>query len=444
MATQAGQVMVQLADNIMVGHLGAMELAGVSFANAIFVIGFVAAIGFCQGLTPLAGQSFGKGDKGYVAKLFANSCVLNVIMMIALCAIMTVAGLFMNRMGQEEVVVGFAREYYYICVISLIPSVAFFSVRYLSEGIGNTINAMWITLGANVINIFLNWVMIFGKLGCPAFGVAGAAYATLISRILSAAAFIILLFVKKEYKPYIALLKSNNAVDRTTIKSLLKISLPVSAQGILEVFAFSLAAIMVGWLGAYQLAAHQIAQSLSSLTFMIALGIGSAATIRVSHQYGEGNFYGVRMAGKAAVHMSILLMGGCGILFIIFNKQIPMLYTTDPQVLEIAWKLVVVMSLYQIFDAIQMASMNALKGLKDINRPLLISAISYYLVCLPCAYLLGFTAGLGPVGVWIGLLIGLIFAAVLFYIRFDRLSARLHASDLRGVSVPPVKSSKSL
>lgn len=449
MATQAGQVIVQLADNIMVGHLGAMQLAGVSFANAIFMIGMVVAIGFSQGITPLAGQSFGKGDKAYVAKLFGNACVLNTVMMVALCAIMAVVGVFMGNMGQEEIVVKYAREYYYICVISLIPSMVFFSIRFFSEGIGNTINAMWITLGANLLNILLNWIMIFGHWGCPAFGVAGAAYATLISRVLSASAFILLLFVNKEYKPYMLLLRRKKPVSSVaeaqpatgrdlvqagqreklitgaSLKFLLKISTQIAAQSLMEVFAFSFAAVMVGWLGGYQLAAHQIAQNLSSLTFMIALGIGSAATIRVSHQYGQGNYYGVRMAGKAAVHMSVLLMGTCGIIFIIFNKQIPLIYTNDPQVAGIAWKLIIVMSLYQIFDAIQMASVNALKGLKDITKPLIISGISYYLICLPAAYLLGFVAGLDAVGVWIGLLMGLVFAAVFFYMRFDKLSRKL-------------------
>lgn len=423
MATQAGQVIVQLADNIMVGHLGAMELAGVSFANALIIIGMVTAMCFSQGILPLVGQCFGKGEKRSITVFFTNAGVLNLIMSGIVCIVMCIIGLFLNRMGQEEVVVGFAREYYFISILSLVPTIIFSSIRYFSEGLGNTRNAMWITISTNLLNIFLNWIMIFGHWGCPALGVPGAAYATLISRIIAAGAFIILLFTDKEYKPYMNALRGT--LSRKVMKVLLKISIPISAQGLLEVCTFSLAAIMVGWIGAYHLAAHQIAQNLSSLTFMIAMGIGSAATIRVSHQYGEGNLIGVRMAGKAAIFMSAVFMGTFGLIFIILNKQIPLLYTSDQRVIDIAWKLIVVMSLYQVFDAIQMASINALKGLKDITVPLIISSCAYYLICLPIGYLMGFVFKWGAVGVWIGLLIGLAFNAVFFYIRFDRLSKRL-------------------
>lgn len=428
MATQAGQVVVQLADNIMVGHLGPMELAGVSFANAIILIWMVAAMCFSQGITPIAGQLFGRNEKDKISSLFKNAGVLNLVMTAIICSLMIVNGHFMDKMGQEEVVVGFARDYFYITVLSMLPTVIFSSIRFFSEGIGNTKNAMWITLITNLLNILLNYIMIYGKWGCPAFGVAGAAYATLISRILAAVAFIILLYTHKEYKPYMKD-RAKHPLSFKTMKELLKVSMPISLQGLLEIFTFSLAAIMVGWISAYHLAAHQIAQNLSSLTFMLAMGIGNAATIRVSHQFGEGNFVGVRMAGKAAVIMSIVFMGSFGIIFIVLNKQIPLLYTNDPKVIEIAWKLIVVMSLYQIFDAIQMASMNSLKGLKDINLPLVISACAYYLVCLPAAYLMGFIFKWGAVGVWIGLMMGLVFAAVFFYIRFDKLSKRLIESS---------------
>src|SRR5574344_126729 len=348
MATQAGQVVVQLADNIMVGHLGPMELAGVSFANAIILIWMVAAMCFSQGITPIAGQLFGRNEKDKISSLFKNAGVLNLVMTAIICSLMIVNGHFMDKMGQEEVVVGFARDYYYITVLSMLPTVIFSSIRFFSEGIGNTKNAMWITLITNLLNILLNYIMIYGKWGCPAFGVAGAAYATLISRILAAVAFIILLYTHKEYKPYMKD-RAKHPLSFKTMKELLKVSMPISLQGLLEIFTFSLAAIMVGWISAYHLAAHQIAQNLSSLTFMLAMGIGNAATIRVSHQFGEGNFVGVRMAGKAAVIMSIVFMGSFGIIFIVLNKQIPLLYTNDPKVIEIAWKLIVVMSLYQIF-----------------------------------------------------------------------------------------------
>lgn len=423
MVTQAGQVIVQLADNIMVGHLGAAELAGVSFANAIIMIGLVFALGFTQGITPLVGQYFGKGDGRAVATALSNSAVLNAIMAILLTGIMVLAGTFMDRMGQDPEVLEHAREYYFIIAAGFFPMTVFFNIRFFSEGIGNTRNEMWITIGTNILNIFLNWVLIYGNLGAPELGVAGAAWATFISRILGAAAFLTILFRVEEYRKFVRLTPPN-PIKISEIYRQLKLSLPISLQNLLEVTAFSFAAIMVGWIGKYELAAHQIAQNLSSLSFMIATGIGSAATIRVSHQFGAGRREDAFHAGKAAVHMAVAIMVFFGIIFISLHNRIPFIYTEDTNVIPIAGRLIIILSLFQVFDAIQLASRSSLLGLKDINIPLIFSAISYYVICLPSAYMLGFTFGLGPDGVWIGLLLGLAVAALMFYTRFVRISKR--------------------
>ena len=423
MITQAGQVLVQLADNIMVGHLGAAQLAGVSFANAIIMIGLVFAIGFAQGVTPVVGQHFGKGDGRAVAVALSNSAALNAIMAVVLTGIMLTVGAFMDRMGQDPEVLRYAKQYYFIIVAGFIPMIAFFNVRFFSEGIGNTRNEMWITIGTNILNIFLNWVLIYGKFGAPALGVAGAAWSTLISRVLGAIAFLIILFRVEEYRKFVRL-TPRRAVHLREMLRQLKLSLPISLQNLLEVTAFSFAAIMVGWMGKYQLAAHQIAQNLSSLSFMIATGIGAAATIRVSHQFGAGRREDAYYAGIAAVHMAVAIMVFFGLLFISLHRVIPFIYTEDPAVIPIAGRLIIILALYQVFDAVQLASRSSLLGLKDINIPTVFSGISYYVICLPSAYLLGFTFGLGPDGVWIGLLLGLAVAALLFNVRFRRVCRR--------------------
>lgn len=423
MITQAGQVLVQLADNIMVGHLGPAQLAGVSFANAIIMIGLVFAIGFTQGVTPVIGQHFGKGNGKAVASALCNSAVLNSIMAVVLTAIMLTVGAFMDRMGQDPEVLSYAKEYYFIIIAGFIPMIAFFNIRFFSEGIGNTRNEMWITIGTNVLNIFLNWVFIYGNLGAPRMGVAGAALATLISRIIAALTFLIILFRAEEYRRFVRL-TPHKPVRLAEIVRQFRLSLPVSLQNLLEVTAFSFAAIMVGWMGKYELAAHQIAQNLSSLSFMIATGIGAAATIRVSHQFGAGRRKDAFHAGVAAVHMAMAIMIFFGAVFIILHRTIPYMYTDDPSVIPIAGRLIIILSLYQVFDAVQLASRSSLLGLKDINIPLIFSAISYYVICLPSAYILGFTCGLGPDGVWTGLLLGLAVAALLFCTRFLRISRK--------------------
>ena len=392
------------------------------------MIGLVFAIGFAQGVTPVVGQHFGRGDGRAVAVALSNSAALNAVMAVILTCIMLTTGAFMDRMGQDPEVLRYAKEYYFIIVAGFIPMIAFFNVRFFSEGIGNTRNEMWITIGTNILNIFLNWVLIYGKLGAPALGVAGAAWSTLISRILGAIAFLIILFRVEEYRKFVRL-TPRHAVHLREMLRQLRLSLPVSLQNLLEVTAFSFAAIMVGWMGKYQLAAHQIAQNLSSLSFMIATGIGAAATIRVSHQSGAGRHQDAYHAGIAAVHMAVAIMVGFGLVFISLHRVIPFMYTDDPAVIHIAGRLIVILALYQVFDAVQLASRSSLLGLKDINIPLMFSAISYYVICLPSAYLLGFTFGLGPDGVWIGLLLGLAVAAVLFNLRFRKVCRRLIYSE---------------
>lgn len=428
MLTQAGQVTVQLADNIMVGQLGTAQLASVSFANSIFILGMVFGIGFTQGLTPHVGQSFGKGEHQKVSSLLKNSIVLNTITAFLLAALMFGVGGVMNLMGQTEQVVLYGKEYYNILLYSLVPFLIFFGLRQFSEGIGITKYAMYITLIANLLNIFLNWVLIYGHFGFEAMGVRGAALATLISRIVMLILFAYI-FVKLDcYKKYIFHFKTP-FINLTLMLKVLKTSIPLSLQNLVEITAFSLSAIMVGWLGVVPLASHQVAMSMSSFSFMIALGIGAAATIRVSHQYGYGDYKSMRIAGFASIHLSVVLMALCGIAYIVFRNYIPIIYTQDPLVREMAATLLIMSALFQVFDAMQLASLACLRALADVKIPLVFSIISYYLVSLPMGYFFGFTLSMGPVGVWIGLLLGLAFAGILFMSRFNSLSKKLILSQ---------------
>jgi putative efflux protein, MATE family len=203
MVTQAGQMIVQFADNIMVGHLGTTQFAGVSFANSIFLIGMVFCICFTQGLIPHVGQNYGKGDHKTVAEFFINSFIINTIMCLSILALMIVVIPLMNYMGQDPNIIGYAKSYYAIMLVSLLPLILFFSIRNFSEGIGITKYAMYITIASNILNIFLNWVLIYGKLGAPQMGSDGAAVATLISRVFMVIAFAALILTTNPYKQYL-------------------------------------------------------------------------------------------------------------------------------------------------------------------------------------------------------------------------------------------------
>ncbi len=421
MITQAGQMVVQFADNIMVGQLGTSQFAGVGFANALFSMGLVFCTCFTQGLIPFIGQSYGRGEHKKVSEYFTNGILLNSLMCVAVMAIMFGATPLMRHMGQDPKILGYATEYYTIMVWSLAPFIIFYVIRALTEGVGNTKYTMYITVFCNVLNIFLNWVLIFGHFGVEAMGVAGAAWATFISRCAMLVIGIAILLSGRLYKRYLGDIKLS-ALNFSQFKDVMKTSFPMSFQGLVEVTTFSIAGIMAGWFGEVAMAAHQASQTIITFSFMVAQGVGVAATIRVSHQYGERRFADARKAGFAASHISIALMALAGITFILFNDVIPYIFTQDRLVAEIASKLLYIAAAFQLFDAVQLSALASLRALADVKWPLVTSLFTYYVVGLPLAYLAGTSFGLGPVGVWLGLLAGLMLAAILFLYRFNKIT----------------------
>ena len=421
MITQAGQMVVQFADNIMVGQLGTSQFAGVGFANALFAMGLVFCTCFTQGMIPYVGQNFGRGEHKKVSEYFTNGLALDTIMCIAVMAIMFAVVPLMDHMGQDPKILVYAREYYPIMVWSLAPFVLFYVIRALTEGVGNTKYTMYITVICNILNIFLNWVLIFGHCGFEAMGVKGAAVATFISRAAMLAIGIVILLSGKLYKRYLGDIRLS-ALNMKQFKEVAKTSFPISFQGLIEVTTFSLAGIMAGWFGEIAMAAHQASQTIITFTFMVAQGVGVAATIRVSHQYGERRFADARKAGFAASHISIALMTLSGIAFVLFNDTIPRIFTQDSEVLEIAANLLYVAAAFQLFDAVQLSALASLRALADVRWPLIMSLISYYAVGLPFAYIAGSHLGWGPVGVWLGLLAGLMLAAILYLYRFNKIT----------------------
>lgn len=424
MITQAGQIVVQLADNIMVGHLGTSQFAGITFANSIYFVGMVFCICFTQGLIPHAGESFGKGDTERVKSLFFNSTILNIAVGILITVIMALIVPLMPKMGQDPDILVYAKEYYITMIATIIPIMAFFSVRNLSEGIGITKYAMYITIFSNFLNVLLNWILIYGKMGCPALGVQGAAIATLISRILMFILFVFVIYRFPEFSKIVdGLLHCK--INGERIKEIFNTSLPIGMQGVVEITAFSISGIMVGWFGKTALAANQIALTMSNSSFTIAQGIGTAATIRVSHQLGEKRYKETKKAGHAAMHIAVLFMASAGVLYIIFRNVIPYIFTSDTEVALIAAQLLVAAAAFQVFDALQLTGLASLRGLKDVTFPLIFSIFAYYVISLFGGYLLGFVADFGIFGIWTGLIFGLMTSSMLYLFRFNKLTKKI-------------------
>ena len=422
MIAQAGQMVVQFADNIMVGHLGTEELAGVSFAGNIMLIGFVFFICFSHGATPFIGQSFGKGNTREVLKWFRHSHYINMAIGGLTILLMALVVPFMDHMGQDPSILVYAREYYWISLASIIPAIFFFTIKNFSEGIGITKYAMYITLLTNLVNIFLNWLLIYGKWGLPQMGVAGAATATLISRILCLAIFSYIIGKLPVYTAFTKI-KERGKLEWSAFRQLISTSLPIGLQGLFEVTSFSLCAIMAGWISKEAIAGYQITNIMCTLSFLIAEGLGVAATINVSHSFGQGNIAAARKSGFAATHLAIIFMGIAGILYTLFRKQIPYIFTDDPAVAGFASGMLIIAALFQIFDATQMAGFAALRGLKDVKIPFLYSFAAYYIIGLPSAYAITFMLDAGANGIWIGLALGLLTVAILSQIRFGKLTS---------------------
>ena len=417
--TQVGGGIVALMDNVMVGHLGAVELASVAFANSIFVLGQVFVMGAVMGLTPLVGQAYVQSDLGRVKALFYNALVFVCILGSAITLILGLVYPFFDYMGQDTSVVRWAKPYFLLQVFSLLPLLIFCLFKQFLEGLGNTKVAMIITLVANIINIVLNYLLIYGKCGFPYWGVVGAGVATLISRILMAVGFFVYVRTKDSWWGYLKGVTAD-LFQAKRVWTVARVGMPIGGHMLLECMAFALSAIMVGWLGAVPLAGNQVAQNISHLTFMLVVGIGSATTIRVSHRLGEKNFYALRMAGKASVHLCLLTNTLMAIFMIALSRQIPRIFTTDMAVIDAAAPLLVLAGLFQISDGLQTVGASILRGLTDVKRPVIYAFISYICINLPLGYLLAFKFHMGASGVWVGFIVGLSIAAILFHVRCNR------------------------
>ncbi|RUA34397.1 MAG: MATE family efflux transporter [Bacteroidetes bacterium] len=422
--SQLGHVLVGTADSVMVGRVGTEELAAVSVANAVFSVAMMFGIGVSFGLTPLIAQSDGEGDQRAGMRFLKHSFVINVLFGILLFCILLFGGFILDILNQPKDVVALAKPYLAIIGFSLLPFMVFQTFKQFAEGLSLTKQAMYITLSANVLNILLNYILIFGKLGFEPMGLIGAGWATLISRIIMAVAMVLFVQYYKVFSVYWNYFKVT-VWNSKTFKSLLNLGVPTGFQYIFEVGAFASAAIMIGWMGAVPLASHQVAMNLASISYMMATGISAAATVRVGNQLGQRDIPTMRIAAFTCFLMAIFFMAFTGLIFMVFNHLLPTFYTSDPAVISIAASLLIIAALFQLSDGIQVVGLGALRGMGDVKLPTLVTFMAYWVIGLPSGYLLAFVLDFGEQGVWYGLLIGLSVTAIILFIRFNNKSKKL-------------------
>ena len=421
---QLGIIMMGVVDSLMVGHLGAAPLAAASLGNSLAFIILIIGIGVSLAVTPLVAIAVGANRFEDCGVYFRQSLLVNSILSVIIALIIYFGADLIKYFNQPYEVQYQAKSFMRIIGFSSIPLMIFQSYKQFIEGLSIMRPAMIIALLANIINALGNWVLVFGNLGFPALGLNGSGWATFFSRVFMAIALMGFVMNNKFFRKYDVSFHYRS-INWPVIKKILSLGLPSGFQYFFEVGAFSFAVIMVGWLGTKQLAAHQIAINLASISFMAVLGISVAGSIRVGNAVGMKDIAETRRAGFTASLLGASIMLVAGIIFILFRNYLPTLYVNDEDVISYASSLLIIAALFQISDGTQAVGIGILRGLTDVKIPTAITFIAYWIVGLPVGYLLGFTFELGVQGVWIGLLLGLTTSAILLTLRFNSRSKHI-------------------
>jgi len=434
-----GHTIVGLVDNLMVGQLGAAELAAVSLGNSFFFVAMSIGIGFSTAITPLVAEADSEHNFSRGKSAFKHGFVLCSILAIVLFALILLAKPLMYMMNQPQEVVVLALPYLDIIAISLVPLIIFQALKQFSDGMSLTKFPMYATIIANVINVFFNYVLIFGVWGFPKMGVVGAGIGTLIARFVMIMLMWYFLNRLEKTKAYVKDLKLF-VLEHSMLKKINSLGLPSALQMFFEVGLFTAAIWLSGTLGKNPQAANQIALNLSSMTFMIATGLSVTAMIRVGNQKGLKRPVELRRIATSIFIMGLALAILFALIFLIFNNVLPTFYldlndlthfADNQNVVEIASSLLIIAALFQISDSTQVVFLGALRGLQDVKIPTLITFFAYWIIGFPVSYFLGDASKYGSSGIWIGLLAGLTASSIFLYIRFNYLSKQLIAKQLK-------------
>ena len=428
-----GHTFVSFVDNVMVGQLGAAELAAVSLGNSFIFIAMSIGIGFSTAITPLVAEADGEGNFGKGKSAFKHGLFLCTVLALILFGLLLLAKPIMYIMQQPQEVVVLAIQYLDLVAFSLVPLIVFQAFKQFSDGLSLTKYPMYATIIANVLNVLINYVLIFGKFGFPEMGIVGAAVGTLVSRFVMLFYLWFLLSKKQKSKAYVTGIQFFK-LSKKALKKIINLGLPSAMQMFFEVGIFTAAIWLSGTLGRNAQAANQIALNLSSMTFMVAMGLSVAAMIRVGNQKGLKDFKALKRIAESIFFLGFILAVIFALTFVVFHKVLPNLYVDydnpanaldTAEVVKIAATLLLAAAVFQITDSLQVIVLGALRGLQDVYIPTLITFIAYWLIGFPVSYYLGRPEYYGSLGIWLGLLAGLSSAAILLYIRFVYLTKRL-------------------
>lgn len=416
---QVGQIAMGVTDSLMVGHLGAVPLAASAFVNNVVSIPMVMLMGISSCISVKVSQAYGASQPRAITESFFNGSILTL-----LCTLVTVLILSLGRnelhlFGQPADVVTAAIPFYLSISLSLVPMLIYLGAKYFCDAFSHTVPGMLVLGIGLLLNIILNYIFIYGHLGLPPMGLAGSGYATLCARTVMAIIMVTYIFRTQLYRQYLTgFLKMKASLP--VLRQMAAIGFPSGLQYLFEVGAFAGSGLMMGWISTEVLAAHQIAINLASVTFMFALGLSLASSVRVGQAKGRNDREAIRRIGFSSLMFVGVLETLFALLFLLLRDILPTAYVNDAAVIAMASQLLVVAAAFQWFDGIQALALGLLRGLSDVKIPTLITFSAYWIIGVPLAYLLAFRFGMAQLGIWIGLLVALGFASVLLTWRFIR------------------------
>ena len=434
-----GHTLIGIVDNIMVGKLGATELAAVSLGNSFIFIAMSLGIGFSTAITPLIAEADSEKDEKKIRSIFHHGLLLCTILGIALFAIIVLAKPIMLLMHQPIEVVEMAYPYIDWVAFSLIPVIIYQGYKQFADGLSKTKYSMYAIFMANVVHIFFNYVLIYGIWIFPKLGILGAALGTVISRIMMVVFMHYILKYDKNIKKYFKDF-SFKEIKKSVLKKIVNLGTPSAMQMLFEVSLFTAAIWLSGSIGKTSQAANQIALTLATMTFMFAMGLSVTAMIRISNQKGLNDYIKLVVVAKSIFLLAIIIEIIFALFFIVFHNYLPPLFLNleninqaldNKEVIKIASQLLLVAAVFQISDGIQVVVLGALRGLQDVKVPMYITFVAYWVIGFPISFYLGLYTELKATGIWIGLLAGLTVAAIFLYIRFNYLTKKLVHKQLK-------------
>jgi multidrug resistance protein, MATE family len=424
MAGFLGQMLMGIADTVMIGRVGTVPLAAAAFGHNLYNVPMVAGFGFLSAVGVRVAHAYGGQRKGAAAEVLRHGLWLALGGGLIAGLLFGWARGHYGWLRQPPEVLAEAQTYLLLIGWSMLPTFVAHALKQFSEALTRVWAPMFVLLGGVVLNVLLNWMLIFGRLGFPAMGLAGAGWATLVARVVTAVGMTLYVVRSAGLRSWLPE-RWWAPLDRAVWNDLLGLGTPVAVQHLLEVGAFVAAALMMGWIGPVAMAAHQIAITCAATSFMLSLGLGMAVSIRVGHAWGSQDRARLRRAGYAGLMMTTAVMTAFAVFFMFARYSIAGWFTPEREVVVVAAGMLLIAAWFQVFDGLQVVGLCALRGMTDVRAPALIAAVAYWLVALPLGYVLGFPLGQGPNGVWVGLAAGLATAAAILIVRFDGLSGAM-------------------